>query len=233
MTRATAAGGVAWFAESWRRAGQTRVPQLAPLLRHVATEFVRRTCQDGHDASTHLAPDPERRTGHNHRHRAPRPPDQAPGRPVAARATSPSSTTSTSTGSPPTRSWRSVSPRCSTPSRRSPAATPTSGPEVLVKAGIPLVDDLGEGVFQQLREGDIVRIDGNTVLVGGEPVAHGTPAGRRDRRQGDGRRPRGPVGAAGGVRRQHDGIPQAGARPAARRRRRARRRDHASPGGTA
>ena len=50
---------------------------------------------------------------------------------------------------------------------------PNLGPEVLVKAGIPLIDDLGEGVFQQIREGDTVRVDGNTVYVGSEPVAHG------------------------------------------------------------
>jgi len=50
---------------------------------------------------------------------------------------------------------------------------PNLGPEVLVKAGIPLVDDLGEGIFQQVREGDTVRLDDNTVYVGGEPVAHG------------------------------------------------------------
>lgn len=50
---------------------------------------------------------------------------------------------------------------------------PNLGPEVLVKAGIPLLDDLGEGVFQQIREGDVVRIDGNTVLADDEPVAHG------------------------------------------------------------
>lgn len=54
---------------------------------------------------------------------------------------------------------------------------PNLGPEVLVKAGIPLIDDLGEDVFQLVREGDTVRIDGNTVLVGDEPVAHG---GRQD-----------------------------------------------------
>jgi uncharacterized membrane-anchored protein len=50
---------------------------------------------------------------------------------------------------------------------------PNLGPEVLVRAGIPLVDDLGEGIFQQLREGDTVRVDDNTVYVDGEPVAHG------------------------------------------------------------
>ena len=51
---------------------------------------------------------------------------------------------------------------------------PNLGPEVLVSAGIPLLDDLGESVFQQVREGDTVRIDGNTVLIGDEPVAHGS-----------------------------------------------------------
>ncbi|MBX6721760.1 MAG: hypothetical protein IRY92_00770 [Dactylosporangium sp.] len=50
---------------------------------------------------------------------------------------------------------------------------PNLGPEVLIKAGIPLVDDLGEGLFQQLREGDTIRIEGNTVYRDGEPIAHG------------------------------------------------------------
>ncbi|MFI6266826.1 putative cytokinetic ring protein SteA [Micromonospora sp. NPDC051006] len=50
---------------------------------------------------------------------------------------------------------------------------PNLGPEVLVGAGIPLLDDLGEGVFERIREGDTVRIEGNTVYVGDEPVAHG------------------------------------------------------------
>lgn len=50
---------------------------------------------------------------------------------------------------------------------------PNLGPEVLIQAGIPLLDDLGETVFQQIREGDQVRIEGNTVFAGGEPVAHG------------------------------------------------------------
>jgi uncharacterized membrane-anchored protein len=50
---------------------------------------------------------------------------------------------------------------------------PNLGPEVLVQAGIPLVDDLGEAIFQQVREGDLVRVEDNTVFVGGEPVAHG------------------------------------------------------------
>lgn len=51
---------------------------------------------------------------------------------------------------------------------------PNLGPEVLVAAGIPLLDDLGEGVFERVREGDQVRIEGNTVFAGDEPVAHGS-----------------------------------------------------------
>ncbi|HEX5742214.1 MAG TPA: putative cytokinetic ring protein SteA [Pilimelia sp.] len=50
---------------------------------------------------------------------------------------------------------------------------PNLGPQVLVEAGVPLIDDLGEAVFQQLREGDLVRVEGNAVYVGEEPVAHG------------------------------------------------------------
>ncbi|MGK5739834.1 putative cytokinetic ring protein SteA [Micromonospora sp. URMC 103] len=51
---------------------------------------------------------------------------------------------------------------------------PNLGPEVLIGAGIPLLDDLGEGIFEQVREGDTVRIEGNTVYVRDEPVAHGS-----------------------------------------------------------
>ncbi|MDO3704326.1 putative cytokinetic ring protein SteA [Micromonospora sp. C28SCA-DRY-2] len=51
---------------------------------------------------------------------------------------------------------------------------PNLGPEVLIGAGIPLLDDLGESIFEQIREGDVVRIEGNTVFVGDEPVAHGS-----------------------------------------------------------
>lgn len=50
---------------------------------------------------------------------------------------------------------------------------PNLGPEMLIQAGIPLLDDLGEGLFQQLREGDTIRIDGNTVYRGAEPIALG------------------------------------------------------------
>jgi uncharacterized membrane-anchored protein len=50
---------------------------------------------------------------------------------------------------------------------------PNLGPEVLIQAGIPLVDDTGEALFQQLREGDLVRVEGDTVYLGGEVAGKG------------------------------------------------------------
>lgn len=50
---------------------------------------------------------------------------------------------------------------------------PNLGPEILLAAGIPLVDDAGPGVLTAVREGDLVRIEGGRVLVGDEVVAEG------------------------------------------------------------
>lgn len=50
---------------------------------------------------------------------------------------------------------------------------PNLGPEVLVQAGIPLVDGLGDEAFEKIREGDTVRVDGASVLVGDKQVASG------------------------------------------------------------
>jgi uncharacterized membrane-anchored protein len=50
---------------------------------------------------------------------------------------------------------------------------PNLGPELLVAAGIPLLDDLGEDVFEHVRDGDQVEVDGNSVLVDGVAVAYG------------------------------------------------------------
>jgi uncharacterized membrane-anchored protein len=50
---------------------------------------------------------------------------------------------------------------------------PNLGPEVLIQAGIPLIDDLGEELFDRVREGNVISIDGDTVLLNGEPVATG------------------------------------------------------------
>ncbi|HWB37264.1 MAG TPA: putative cytokinetic ring protein SteA [Rugosimonospora sp.] len=51
---------------------------------------------------------------------------------------------------------------------------PNLGPEVLIEAGIPLIDGLGEELFEGLREGETVRIEGDSVLVGDRVVATGT-----------------------------------------------------------
>jgi uncharacterized membrane-anchored protein len=50
---------------------------------------------------------------------------------------------------------------------------PNLGPEVLVQAGIPLVDDLGESLFERLRDGDAVRLEGDKLFRGEEPIAEG------------------------------------------------------------
>src|SRR3712207_3838059 len=55
---------------------------------------------------------------------------------------------------------------------------PNLGPEVLVQAGIPLLDDLGETVFEKIREGSLIAIDGDAVLLDGETVATGIQIGR-------------------------------------------------------
>ncbi|WP_051468387.1 putative cytokinetic ring protein SteA [Actinomadura oligospora] len=51
---------------------------------------------------------------------------------------------------------------------------PNLGPQILLDAGIPLVDDVGPEIFTRLSEGDDVRVDGGTVYKGGDAVAKGT-----------------------------------------------------------
>nr|WP_232805499.1 putative cytokinetic ring protein SteA [Glycomyces xiaoerkulensis] len=51
---------------------------------------------------------------------------------------------------------------------------PNLGPEVLVKAGVVLIDEVGEGIFDVVREGKTASIEGDRVLLGGEEVASGT-----------------------------------------------------------
>ncbi|MFC4914052.1 putative cytokinetic ring protein SteA [Actinomadura gamaensis] len=50
---------------------------------------------------------------------------------------------------------------------------PNLGPQILVDAGIPLVDDVGPEIFTKLKEGDEVRVDGGAVHRGSEVVAKG------------------------------------------------------------
>ena len=50
---------------------------------------------------------------------------------------------------------------------------PNLGPQLLVEAGIPLVDDVGPEVFERVREGDRVRLDRETLYLGENIVAKG------------------------------------------------------------
>ena len=50
---------------------------------------------------------------------------------------------------------------------------PNLGPQVLIEAGIPLVDDAGPEAFE-MREGQAVRLDGDTLYIGDAIVAKGT-----------------------------------------------------------
>src|SRR5262249_37174989 len=51
---------------------------------------------------------------------------------------------------------------------------PNLGPEVLIRAGIPLVDDLGDELFDRVREGDWVHVDDDEVSKNGNVVAEGS-----------------------------------------------------------
>ena len=51
---------------------------------------------------------------------------------------------------------------------------PNLGPEIVVSAGIPLIDSVGTEVFSAVKEGAKVRVDGDCVYVGEEIVGTGT-----------------------------------------------------------
>lgn len=51
---------------------------------------------------------------------------------------------------------------------------PNLGPEVIVAAGIPLVDNVGTEVFGLVKEGGRIRVDGDCILIGEQVVAQGT-----------------------------------------------------------
>lgn len=51
---------------------------------------------------------------------------------------------------------------------------PNLGPQILVEAGVPLVDDVGPEIFAKLHEGDTVRLQDQTLYLGEDVVAKGT-----------------------------------------------------------
>ena len=50
---------------------------------------------------------------------------------------------------------------------------PNLGPRVLLEAGIPIVDDVGDDLFKGLREGEQIEIDDGDISRGADPIAHG------------------------------------------------------------
>jgi uncharacterized membrane-anchored protein len=51
---------------------------------------------------------------------------------------------------------------------------PNLGPRLVVEAGIPLVDNVGPDVMAKVAEGDVARLDGETLYLNGQVVAKGT-----------------------------------------------------------
>jgi uncharacterized membrane-anchored protein len=50
---------------------------------------------------------------------------------------------------------------------------PNLGPIVLVAAGVPVLDAVGDGVFDLVAEGQEVRLEGERLLAGPDEIAHG------------------------------------------------------------
>src|SRR5258708_858918 len=51
---------------------------------------------------------------------------------------------------------------------------PNLGPQLLTEAGVPLIDDVGPEVFEKVKEGRLVRLDGDTLYIGETVAAKGT-----------------------------------------------------------
>jgi uncharacterized membrane-anchored protein len=60
---------------------------------------------------------------------------------------------------------------------------PNLGPEVLIAAGIGLLDDVGAGIFAEVKEGTRLRLDGDTLFAGNRPVVRGMRQGAESIRQ--------------------------------------------------
>ncbi len=90
---------------------------------------------------------------------------------------------------------------------------PNLGPEIIVEAGIPLIDAVGSDLLAEVHEGELLRVEGNTVYretpTDSVPVAEGqlqTPHTIADLMEAA---RQACLVAARGVRGQHHGVPQA------------------------
>lgn len=57
---------------------------------------------------------------------------------------------------------------------------PNTGPSILLEAGIPILDDVGPSIVTELREGDEVRIENDTVFRDGTAIASGKVLSHQD-----------------------------------------------------
>jgi uncharacterized membrane-anchored protein len=51
---------------------------------------------------------------------------------------------------------------------------PNLGPQLLLEAGVPLIDDVSPDVFDKITDGRVVRLDGDTLYTGETIIAKGT-----------------------------------------------------------
>ncbi len=93
---------------------------------------------------------------------------------------------------------------------------PNTGPLVVVAAGIPVVDAVGEDVMDRLHDGEVVAITGDDVRLGDEVVATGHRPLAGGAGGGTGGSPAVPGHGARALRDQHPRAPEAGAPPGQR-----------------
>ncbi len=51
---------------------------------------------------------------------------------------------------------------------------PNIGPLMLVRAGIPLIDNVGKEVLDEISDGDLIEIEADKIFLDGDPIAAGT-----------------------------------------------------------
>ena len=53
-------------------------------------------------------------------------------------------------------------------------AYPNVGPLLLTRGGVTLIDDVGQGIFDCVREGELIQVVGDEIRLDGKACAHGT-----------------------------------------------------------
>jgi len=57
---------------------------------------------------------------------------------------------------------------------------PNTGPSILLKAGIPIVDNVGKAIMAAIEEDDVIRLEGGTVWKNGAMLASGVDLTKQD-----------------------------------------------------